>query len=170
MKDVEQTVYGILVEENNKYNFKTNNGSLLCEKWFDIYRMDKTKKRVIIGYLKSDKESFPNQYDEYIYGGINKGKLTVKPIYDYLLFGTEDTFISYEGNKAGYVDSTLGIEITPIIFDIVGLFENGKAYVELGDKKGYIGRNQFRIATSNGIVYRFNINEVFENEKVFSLK
>ena len=158
MVEHEKLSYGVIVEENNKFNIKLNNDNFVCEDWIDKIRLDDNTERCIIGYKKTNLELSNSEYKEYEYryGAIDNGKLNVKPIYDYLLFNNEDTYIAYMGDKSGYIDSKLGVEITPIIFDYAGQFNNSIALVELGNKKEYISRNQYKLATAQGIVYRFN--------------
>ena len=158
MVEHEKLNYGIIVEEDKIFNILLNNGNYITEEWFDKYKIDDNTSRCIIGYKKNNEELSNSDYESFIYkyGGIYNGILNVKPIYDYLLFNQEDTYTAYIGDKAGYIDSKLGLEITPIIFDYAGQFTDGKAYVELCGKKEYITRNQFKLATSQGIIYRFN--------------
>lgn len=155
MIEHEELVYGVIVEENKKFNIELNDGTLLCEEWFDTYKIDEDSPRVIFGYKVDEQDTFPAKFK---YGGTSKnGKLTVMPIYDFLAFNNEDTYTAFEGDKEGYVDSNYGCEITPIIFNYTGRFDNGKAYVQYNKFEGFIIKNKWKLATADGIKYNFNL-------------
>lgn len=148
--------------ETLQYNIELEDGSLVCNEWFDTYNFE-CNGRCIIGYKRNSTElealsryyGYPNNetmvIEEfcYRYGAINtKGNFVVPAIYDRLSFDNEDAYIAYHNGKLGYVDSELGIQITPIVFNHAESFYDGQAYVEYEDisskKKGYINRkNEF---------------------------
>lgn len=161
MVEHEKLSYGVIVEENNKFNVLLNNGNYICEKWFDSYKISEDD-RCVISYRLSD--------DSFKCGGIVKGKLVVKPVYDLLVFNTENTFIAYIEDKSGYIDCNNGMEITPIIFSYAGRFKDGIAEVVYDGIDGYVTRNEYKLATANGIVYRFNILDWLDKNKEKVLK
>ena len=173
MVEHEKLSYGVIVEDevNKKFNIRLNDDSYVCEEWFDKYKTDENSERVIIGYKKTEEELKNSEYNsfEYKYGGINNGVLNVKPVYDFLIFNNEDTYTAYVGDRAGYVDSKLGIEMTPIMFDMAGLFNEGEATIVCGSKEERITRNQYKLATADGIVYRFNKYGWSEKKKTLVL-
>ena len=52
-------------------------------------------------------------------------------------FVTEWGYTAFKGGKWGFIDQT-GKEITPIKYDVLGQFKDGRALVELNRKFGYI--------------------------------
>ena len=170
MVEHEKLKYGVIVEENKKFNVRLNNNELLCEEWFDTYKLDDKEERLVFGYRNDDEK---NLYG-YIFGATDKfGKIILKQNYDMILFNEEDVYTVYKGEKSGYIDSRLGSEITPIIFSYAGRFKDGKAYVEYNHMSGYISRNEWKLATADGIKYNFNLlkwidenKELIEKEKM----
>ena len=164
MVEHENLKYGVIIEEDKKFNVRLNNNELLIDKWFDTYKLDEKDERLVFGYRTDDEE---NLYG-YKFGGTDKnGKKILNPNYDLILFNEEDVYTVYKGEKSGYIDSKLGSEITPIIFTYAGRFKDGKAYVEYNSMCGYISRNEWKLATADGIKYNFNLLKWMDENKEF---
>lgn len=148
---------GNIDKENYKvYNVLLKNGEFASEEWFDVYDYDR-EGNCIVGFKRTYEEcerlkKIPDYIDEdeelldiynYIYGAINKeGQMVVKPIYDRLTYNNEDSYTAYHNGKLGYVSSTDGEQITPIIFTHAQPFFEGLAAVEYKGKMGYVSRNK----------------------------
>ena len=162
------------------YNIMLKDGSIVSENWFDTYEYDRFGN-CIIGFRRSYAEcrdimTIPSycsgpflleQY-EYIYGAINpEGKLAVKPLYDRLSFNNENSYTAYHNGKLGYVSSTDGKHITPIIFTHAQPFFESKAAVEYNGKMGYVDRNKVITNPNNKWEYaiepKFDMTDDFDN-------
>ncbi len=162
MEELKVLSYGIAIKDNNKYNVKLNNGELITNEWFDLMHIDENSERIIFAYKKTVGELSSGEYQmlNYKYGAIYEGKINVNPIYDLLIFNYNNTYTGFKGEESGYIDSKLGIEITPIIFNYAGLFTNGQADVIYDGEKMTFDIYNYKYATGEGIVYKkFNIDE-----------
>ena len=173
MEELRRLSYGIAIENNNKYNVKLNNGELITNVWFDLMHLDENSERIIFAYKKTTSEISSSEYQmmNYKYGAIYEGKINVNPIYDLLIFNYNNTYTGYKEEKSGYIDSRLGLEITPMIFSYAGLFNNGEATVVYESNNMIFDIYNYKYATGNGIIYKkFNIDEFINKGKTKVLK
>jgi len=162
MEELKKLSYGIAIENNKKYNIKLNNGELITNAWFDLMHIDENSERIIFAYKRNESDVLKSDYQitGYKYGAIYEGKINVNPIYDLLIFNYNNTYTGFKGEESGYIDSRLGVEITPIIFNYAGLFNNGQADVIYDGEKMTFDIYNYKYATGEGIVYKkFNIDE-----------
>ncbi|MBE6141130.1 MAG: WG repeat-containing protein [Firmicutes bacterium] len=108
------------------YNLiRLNDFCLASEEWFDEYIVNELGECIIKIAKVID---LNGQKSHFKYGMINQtGYLIIDPIYDELTFNNEETVIAKLNNKYGYLDSLFGDNITPIIYDSVTSFKDGKA-------------------------------------------
>ena len=92
-------------------------------------------------YITSNgKNLLPEYY--YKYRVINTlGINTIKPLYDKLDFGEENTVVAYHNGLLGFVDTTTGKHITPIAFSHLSHFFEGLAEVEYNGENRYINKD-----------------------------
>jgi hypothetical protein len=87
------------------------------------------------------KEGFARIKKGNLYGFIdNRGRVSIKPQYDWAGDFQEGFAQIGMGKKYGYIDRTGKIAIAPQ-FDGVRDFENGLAVVQIGDRNGYINKS-----------------------------
>ena len=139
--------------EKKEYNILLKDGRLSTEHWFDVYEfnhfgeciigyersiLDQNELIKISDYLVEDTKNLSPEY-LYRYGLINEqGKNTIKPLYDKIVYGEENTVVAYHNGLMGFVDTNTGEQITPIIFSHVSQFSEGLAAVIYKGLSGWV--------------------------------
>lgn len=123
------------IEYHTVYNILELDATLLSDDWFSTYKFNSAGD-CIIGFTKKvddpGSKKRNKQETKLRYGAVNeRGCLAVKPYYESLEFGTEQTYIAGANDKKGYVDMGTGKEITPIVFRKAHDFKDGLARVEV---------------------------------------